>query len=211
MKKMKPALIAVSILLSMLPFTLPAQWSTDPAMNNLISGLSGDPGPYHLVDGTLAGTITLSGGTGNVTQVLVQASSYTTNPDASGYYSMVVPSGTYTVTASLAGYTSASQIVIVTPANITTVNLTLNSTVGEEAIHAPGLTVFPNPTAGMLNFVSAEPINRIDAMNSIGELIFSLDPAASEYRADLSSCPAGIYYLVIKTASKTYIRKVIRN
>jgi hypothetical protein len=205
MKNFIPVLITVSVLLFLIPFSLLAQWRTNPDTNR-------DLCPDNLIDGTIAGTITLNGGTGNVTQVLVQAGTYTTNPDVSGYYSMLVQPSTYTVTASLAGYAPASQPgVIVVPNVITTVDLTLNSTVGEDAIHARGLTVFPNPTAGMLNVISAESVNRVDAMNSKGVLIFSLDPKTSEFSADLLPYPAGIYYLVIKTAGSTYIRKVIRN
>ena len=86
--------------------------------------LDGSLGPAF--SGTISGTITLNGGTGNVTQVVVQAGSTTTNPDATGHYSMNVVTGTYTVTASLAGYNGASQSnVVVTINQTTTVNLTL--------------------------------------------------------------------------------------
>jgi hypothetical protein len=88
--------------------------------------LNGDMGPYNPLYGTISGTIVLSGGSGNVTQVLVQAGTYTTNPDAAGHYSMLVQTGTYTVNASLAGYSPASQSnVVVQNAQTTTVNLTL--------------------------------------------------------------------------------------
>ncbi|MCX6304345.1 MAG: carboxypeptidase regulatory-like domain-containing protein [Bacteroidetes bacterium] len=86
--------------------------------------LDGSLGPAF--SGTISGTITLNGGTGNVAQVLVQAGTTTTNPDATGHYSMNVVNGTYTVTASLAGYISSSQSNVVVLTNqTTTVNLTL--------------------------------------------------------------------------------------
>ena len=92
------------------------------AQNISLAGTLGPTGT-----GTISGTITLNGGTGNVTQVLVQAGSTTTNPDATGHYSMVVSPGTYTVNATLSGYYPASQTgVIVTTNQTTTVNLTLN-------------------------------------------------------------------------------------
>jgi hypothetical protein len=99
--------------------------STDIYAQNI--QLNGDLGPYNLTYGTIAGTVTLNGGSGNVTQVLVQAGSNTTSPDALGHYSMVVQTGTYTVTASLNGYTTGSQSnVIVQNGLTTTVNFTLN-------------------------------------------------------------------------------------
>jgi hypothetical protein len=90
--------------------------------------LSGSLGPGVSTNGTLSGTITLNGGLGNVTQVVVSAGIYSTSPNASGAYSMQVPAGTYTVAASLAGYTPASQPGVVVTTNLTTtVNLTLNA------------------------------------------------------------------------------------
>lgn len=86
--------------------------------------LDGSLGPAF--SGTISGTITLNGGMGNVTQVVVQAGSSSTSPDATGFYSMSVLTGTYTVTASLAGYQPASQSNVVVQTNqVTTVNLTL--------------------------------------------------------------------------------------
>lgn len=87
--------------------------------------LDGSLGPAF--SGTVSGTITLNGGSGNVSQVLVQAGSVSTYPDATGFYSMSLLSGTYTVTASLSGYQPASQSNVVVQTNqVTTVNLTLN-------------------------------------------------------------------------------------
>jgi hypothetical protein len=86
--------------------------------------LDGSLGPAF--SGTISGTVTLNGGMGNVTQVVVQAGSSSTSPDAAGFYSMSVLNGTYTVTASLAGYQPASQANVVVQTNqVTTVNLTL--------------------------------------------------------------------------------------
>ncbi len=87
--------------------------------------LDGSLGPAF--SGTISGTITLNGGGGNVTQVIVQAGSTSTNPDPTGFYTMTVSTGTYTVSASLAGYQAASQSNVVVQQNQTsTVNLTLN-------------------------------------------------------------------------------------
>jgi hypothetical protein len=90
--------------------------------------LDGTLGPGLISNGTISGTITLSGGTGSVTNVTVQAGTYSATPNASGFYTMTVPTGTYTVTASLAGYNSASQNnVVVNQNQTTTVNLTLTA------------------------------------------------------------------------------------
>jgi hypothetical protein len=105
-----------------------AAWEDDRTGNSDIMAqniqLDGSLGPSF--SGTISGTITLNGGSGNVTQVVVQAGSHTANPDATGHYAMVVPLGTYTVSASLAGYITSSQTnVVVLNNQTTTVNLTL--------------------------------------------------------------------------------------
>ncbi|MCK4312665.1 MAG: T9SS type A sorting domain-containing protein [Candidatus Cloacimonetes bacterium] len=56
--------------------------------------------------GYIEGMVTLVGGTGNVEDVIVNAGGITTNPDASGEYTLEVVPGTYDVTAELAGYIS---------------------------------------------------------------------------------------------------------
>jgi hypothetical protein len=91
------------------------------AQNIQLNGTLGPPS-----QGTISGTISLSGGSGNVTQVAVTAGSTTVYPDATGFYTMPQYPGTYSVTASLSGYYPASQSGVVVVSNQTiTVNLTL--------------------------------------------------------------------------------------
>ncbi|MBC8527261.1 MAG: carboxypeptidase regulatory-like domain-containing protein, partial [Candidatus Cloacimonetes bacterium] len=65
---------------------------------------------WHLITesntGTILGTVTLSGGIGNVEDVQVTADTVTVNPDENGDYSLTINSGTYDVTAMLPGYVS---------------------------------------------------------------------------------------------------------
>ncbi len=78
-------------------------------------------------DGTIEGTITLSAGNGNVTDVVVSAGNNSSSPQSNGHYEIPVPAGNYDVTAVLAGYETATQNnVAVTSGQIVTVNLTLN-------------------------------------------------------------------------------------
>ncbi|MFH1121045.1 MAG: carboxypeptidase-like regulatory domain-containing protein [Bacteroidota bacterium] len=72
------------------------------AQNLLLDGTLGVWDPQY---GGIQGQVTLNGGSGNVTQVVVTAGNESTYPDATGYYVFTdIPVGTYTVTASLAGY-----------------------------------------------------------------------------------------------------------
>ncbi len=91
--------------------------------------LDGTLGPYTPQEGTIEGTVTLVGGTASVTQVTVTAGDVTAHPDATGFYSMVVLSGTYQVIGNLAGYESdtVNGVVVVTEQTTENVDLTLEA------------------------------------------------------------------------------------
>jgi hypothetical protein len=87
--------------------------------------LSGELGPVQF--GTIEGTVTLNGGSGDVTQALVTAGEQSVNPDATGFYSITILAGTYDVTASLISYYPDTVLSVVVVANQATtgVDLTL--------------------------------------------------------------------------------------
>lgn len=146
--------------------------------------LNGDLGPVNIATGTIAGTITLSGGSGNVTQVVVQAGTTTTSPNASGYYSMVVTTGTYTVTATLNGYNPASQSnVVVNNNQTTTVNLTLN--------HIPAGIIEGNVTltggSGMVTSVLVKAGTHTTSPGSNGHYVLNVTPGTYDVVATLAA------------------------
>lgn len=73
---------------------------------------------YGFVNGSNAPTVGLSG-------VSVTAGAYTETTDASGYYSMIIPSGTYTITAAKAGYNPSIQTNVLLADILCEVNFTL--------------------------------------------------------------------------------------
>ena len=89
--------------------------------------LNGDLGPQQI--GTIEGTVTLVGGTGDVTDVSVTAGDASTSPDATGFYTLDVTAGTYEVTAMLVGYEADTVPGVVVAVNQTTpgVDLILNA------------------------------------------------------------------------------------
>ena len=72
--------------------------------------------------GNLAGQVSLIGGSANVENVLIEAGSYSTNPNYSGYYDLELPAGTYDMAVSLNGYDSFYQQIEIVVDEITTVN-----------------------------------------------------------------------------------------
>jgi len=72
-------------------------------------------------DGWIAGRVTLNGGAGDVTNVEVAVDTSTVNPDATGYYEVLVENGTYEISASLDGYAAVTIGDIEVIANDTTI------------------------------------------------------------------------------------------
>ncbi|MCD4796134.1 MAG: T9SS type A sorting domain-containing protein, partial [Candidatus Cloacimonetes bacterium] len=70
--------------------------------------------------GTIEGTVTLTGGSGNVQDVVVSADGFSTNPDASGDYSFQVSPGTYDVIAELDCYEPVTVAGVLVEQDITT-------------------------------------------------------------------------------------------
>ncbi|MGE5317955.1 MAG: carboxypeptidase regulatory-like domain-containing protein [Chloroflexota bacterium] len=76
--------------------------------------------------GYIEGTVTLANGNGDVTQTVISVGQTTTNPDASGHYSMEVGVGTWDVGATLDGYTPQMQANISVQPGLTTQNVNFN-------------------------------------------------------------------------------------
>ena len=70
------------------------------------------------------------------------------------------------------------------------------------------LNIYPNPTLGKLNIVSADKINTLSITNIIGkELLFAKDFLVNTI--DLSSFESGVYFINISTDKGTHIEKII--
>ena len=70
------------------------------------------------------------------------------------------------------------------------------------------LNIYPNPTLGKLNIVSADKINTLSITNIIGkEILFAKDFSANTI--DLSSYESGVYFINISTDKGTHIEKII--
>ena len=70
------------------------------------------------------------------------------------------------------------------------------------------LNIYPNPTLGKLNIVSADKINTLSITNIIGEEILFIK-YFSEKTIDLSSYKNGVYFINISTDKGTHIEKII--
>ena len=168
---------------------------------------------YIPVNGHITGTVTLNGGSGNVTQAMITAGSSTTNPNVSGVYSLEVPSGNYTVNATLSGYLSGviDDVNVMDGQTTSDVNFVLNPIVGISDIKEPiMLKVIPDPTGinGKIMFtVSASGYYVLELFDPVGQCIANLPRYFIAGTTDLpllnfSLTAPGLYYLKISGKGK---------
>ena len=89
-----------------------------------------------------------------------------------------------------------------------TVTVNCSGTVDVNQQQLYNLHIFPNPTLGRLNIISADKINTISLSNIIGETVFFTENFTTN-SIDLSSLKVGVYFLNIRTDKGTYIKKII--
>jgi predicted extracellular nuclease len=82
---------------------------------------------YSEEPGFISGTISLAGGSGEVSDVTVMAGDYTINPGLDGFYLLEVSAGTYDVSAVLGGYYTGNieDVVVEEEANVTGIDFEL--------------------------------------------------------------------------------------
>ncbi len=89
-------------------------------------------------DGTMQGTVTSQGTPlAGATITAVGSTTLTTTTSLSGTYSMIMPAGTYTVTASMPGYAPSTQVVTMTAGDTVTVDFDLQPSATENKIFLP--------------------------------------------------------------------------
>jgi len=178
-------------------------------------------------NGTIEGTVTLNGGSGNVEDVEVAAGSVIVNPDANGDYIITIAPGTYNVTAELDGYDPATiEDVVVTEGNATTgIDFTLEPIVSSENIIVTNTKLgknYPNPFNPITYIAySISEIGQvtIEVYNLKGQLVKTLVnefKETGEYSinwngTDKTSKPvsSGVYLYKMKSGNYTTTRKMI--
>jgi outer membrane protein assembly factor BamB len=122
-----------------------------------------------VVNGSIFGNVTLTGGTGNVEEVQVIAGIYFTNPSSSGFYTIELPPGIYDITADLEGYQSQTveNVTIYSGQATGEINFDLDLLSGNdqnlELIDIP-LSNYPNPFNPIttINFSISERLENIE-------------------------------------------------
>ena len=70
------------------------------------------------------------------------------------------------------------------------------------------LQVFPNPSSGILNFKSNEPINELEVFDLYGKSLIRLNSISHEAQIDMNQFATGNYIIQAKFATGTVKRKI---
>ena len=73
------------------------------------------------------------------------------------------------------------------------------------------LSVYPNPTAGILNIVHSKSIDKIKIINTQGQVVYHTKAESNPIAIDISHLNTGVFTLKIISGNKTYQRKIIKN
>lgn len=71
------------------------------------------------------------------------------------------------------------------------------------------ISMFPNPTDGVINVSSAIAMEKVNVYSSLGLLVISLSPQSNNLRIDLSGYSDGIYFLDIMVNEAVVRKKIV--
>ena len=70
------------------------------------------------------------------------------------------------------------------------------------------ISITPNPTRGLLNIISTQPVVKMEVINAAGQKI-AVIPSSRSTTIDLSQYGKGVYFVKIETMTESIIRKVV--
>ena len=74
---------------------------------------------------------------------------------------------------------------------------------------ATAMSIYPNPTSGILNITSNEEIDSVEIFNSIGNTVVSSKVVGNSSAIDMSNLPNGMYFVRVSTANGIETVKVV--
>lgn len=85
-------------------------------------------------------------------------------------------------------------------------DIVVDGTVGVEEHENVQVSVWPNPTTGLVNISSTEPVKTVEVYNVQGALVKTL---SGESTLDLRNQPVGVYMVRVTTESTTSVQRVV--
>lgn len=93
------------------------------------------------------------------------------------------------------------------------ITITDNTNTNDITNNIVGISVYPNPSNGIVNINSQTAIQKIEVYNIIGELIFEKQFAdiKNDFQFDMLAFSNGIYMVKVRADNKTFTEKIIFN
>src|SRR6056297_348490 len=152
----------------------------------------------------------VTGDNGSIGNALVDMGSESYYTDANGIVAFDTINGDYIYTVSKDGYNEESGDFTVMNKD-TTLNISLTEVVGIEDPDSWNLSVYPNPTNGLI-YIEGKDLSgsQIVIRNIIGnQLVKKIIQKSRKTEIDLSGYSNGIYLLHIRKGDKNVIRKIV--
>jgi hypothetical protein len=93
-------------------------------------------------------------------------------------------------------------------------NITVDAVLGvneQSTINNRQLSVYPNPTSGVMEIVSDEVMKRVEVMDVTGKAILNYELQITNYKLDISQLAEGVYYLKVTYQNqKTAYQKIVK-
>jgi len=214
--------------LTLNPGTYTVSFTLDLYQDIVLPNIVVAAGAYTQVNATLnwlpcgfSGTVTLNGGSGDVTQVVVAAGTVTTTPAEDGSYTLILDPGTYAVTFTLTGYEPhTAENMVAESGNYVNLDVTLNYIEGvnngDVAAHF-ALNTYPNPfnpQTSLLFSLTQPGAVRLDVYDVRGRRVQTVADGYYESGAhrlvwDAAGMPSGVYFARLHTAEGELVTRML--
>lgn len=139
-------------------------------------------------------SITLSGGS-------PAGGTYSGPGVTAGVFDPSVGAGNHTIVYT---YTDANGCT-----NSATQPITVNACVGIAEHETNTVSIYPNPSTGLITIKSNSALNTVTVLNAIGETVMTQQSNTSRIAVDLSAQPDGVYFIQVNNTNGTYFEKVV--
>lgn len=86
-------------------------------------------------------------------------------------------------------------------------NITNNRTMVVNSASVKGLSVYPNPSNGILNIEAGKTLGTVNVMNALGTIVYSSINTDNKVSLDLTGLPAGVYTVQVQNAFIKFIKE----
>jgi len=95
--------------------------------------------------------------------------------------------------------------------NTCSFDVTVNDFVGLNDLSDAGISIYPNPTDGVVNIDFSEIIDmwKVTITDISGKQMLEITELFKQNRIDLTQYSKGVYFIKIKTNHKVYVEKIV--